>query len=155
MLSPEEKKEIDAELAHAPQKRSACIEGLKIIQRHRGGWVSDDALRDVAEYLDMSVADLESVATFYSLIFRKPVGRHVILICDSISCWITGYLTIVEYISEKLGIRIGETTEDNKYTLLTIPCLGACDHAPVMIIDTDTHRDLTPEKVDKILESYE
>lgn len=155
MLSPEEKKEIDAELAHSPTKRAVCIEALKIVQRHRDGWVSDDALRDVAEYLDMSVADLDNVATFYSLIFRHPVGRHVILICDSVSCWITGYESLLDHLTKKLGIQLGETTEDYRFTLLPIPCLGICDHAPAMIVGTDTHVDLTPEKIDRILASYE
>jgi NADH-quinone oxidoreductase subunit E len=155
MLSPEEKKEIDEELSHSPTKRTACVEALKIVQRHRDGWVNDEALREVAVYLDMTVAELDNVATFYNLIYREPVGRHIILICDSVSCWITGYETILDHLSKKLGITLGETTDDKKFTLLPIPCLGICDHAPAMIIDTDTHVDLTPEKVNEILDSYE
>ena len=77
--------------------------------------------------LGMSLADLESVATFYSLIFRKPVGRHVILLCDSVSCWIMGYETVRDHLRRRLGIDLGETTPDGRFTLLTIPCLGACD----------------------------
>ena len=155
MLSPEEKKEIDAELAHVPTKRAACIEALKIVQRHRDGWIDDEALADVAAYLEMSPAALDNVATFYSLIFRQPVGRHVILICDSVSCWITGYESLLSHQSKTLGIGLGETTDDKRFTLLPIPCLGTCDHAPAMIVDTDTHRDLTPEKIDEILAQYE
>lgn len=155
MLSPEEKKEIDAELAHVPTRRAACIEALKIVQRHRDGWVDDEALADVAAYLEMSPAALDNVATFYSLIFRQPVGRHVILICDSVSCWITGYESLLSHLSQTLGIGLGETTDDKRFTLLPIPCLGTCDHAPAMIVDTDTHRDLTPEKIDEILAQYE
>ncbi len=138
-----------------PTAQAASIEALKIVQRHRGGWVSDEALKDVAAYLKLSPAALDNVATFYSLIFRKPVGRHVILICDSVSCWLMGYETLLAHLSKKLEIQPGETTADRRFTLLTIPCLGTCDHAPALIIDTDTHRDLTPEKLDRILERYE
>ena len=90
MLSPEERQEIEAELAHYPDKRAVCIDAMKVVQKHRG-WVSDEALGDVAEFLEMSVEELDSVATFYNLIFRKPVGRHVIMVCDSVSCWMMGY----------------------------------------------------------------
>jgi len=155
MLSPEEKKEIDAELEHSPTKRAVCIEALKIVQRHRDGWISDSSLRDVAEYLDMTPAELDNVATFYSLIFRRPVGRNVILVCDSVSCWITGYESILDHLSKRLGIKLGETTSDKKFTLLSIPCLGICDHAPAMMIGTETYVDLTPDRIDEILESFE
>jgi len=154
MLSPEEKKEIDEELAHVDYKRGASIEALKIVQRHRG-WVSDEGIQDIAEYLEMSPENLENVATFYNLIFRKPVGKHVIRICDSISCWILGYDQIRDQISEKLGIGLGETTEDEMFTLLPIQCLGTCDHAPALMIDDDLYRDLTPEQIDSILEEYQ
>ena len=126
---------------------------MKIVQRHRG-WVSDESLRDIAELLGMSPADLDGVATFYNLIFRKPVGRHVIMVCDSVSCWIMGYDRIREHLSERLGIEFGETTADNRFTLLPIVCLGACDHAPAMMVDADLHSDLDPQKIDGILEKY-
>ena len=90
MLSDVERKEIEAELAHYEYKRAACIEALKILQRHRR-WISDEGLRDLAEILDMSVDELDNVATFYNLIYRQPVGENVILLCDSISCWLMGY----------------------------------------------------------------
>jgi NADH-quinone oxidoreductase subunit E len=150
---PEERDEILAELSHYPHKHAICIDAMRIVQRHRG-WVSDESLRDIAELLEMSPTDLDSVATFYNLIFRKPVGRHVIFVCDSVSCWIMGYDRIREHLSSRLGIRYGETTSDNRFTLLPIVCLGDCDHAPVMMIDDDLHRDLDPQKVDRILEEY-
>jgi NADH-quinone oxidoreductase subunit E len=152
-LSDEERREIDEELSHLPTRQAACIEALKIVQRHRG-WVSDDSLKVLAEYLGMSVSALDNVATFYSLIFREPVGRHVILVCNSISCWVMGYEELINKLKETLKIDLGGTTEDGRFTLLTIPCLGTCDHAPAIIIDTDTHRDLTPEKLDDVLEQY-
>lgn len=153
MLTEEEKKEIDHHVKMYPQKRAGCIEALKVVQ-HRRRWISDESLKDIADHLDMTTEELDSVATFYSLVFRKPVGRHVILICDSITCWIMKYDEIVAHLKKSLGIGLGETTEDERFTLLPIPCLGNCDHAPTMMVDDDLHQDLTPQKVDEILAKY-
>ncbi len=153
MLSQEEQREIDQELHHYEEPRAACVDALKIVQRHRG-WVSDEGLQDVADYLDMSPAELDGVATFYNLIYRRPVGRHVILVCDSISCWLMGYEKIRDHLISRLGVTMGGTTADGRFTLLPIVCLGTCDHAPAMMIDGDLHRDLTPQKVDDILAGY-
>ncbi len=153
MLTEQEKKEITAEIQHGAAKQSASIEALKVIQRRRG-WVSDEAVKDIAELIEMSPDELDGVATFYNMIFRRPVGRHVILVCDSISCWVMGYGRIREHLKERLGIDLGETTADDRFTLLPNVCLGTCDHAPAMMIDNDTYRDLSPEKVDEILGRY-
>jgi NADH-quinone oxidoreductase subunit E len=153
LLSAEEQNEIQAEMAHYPDKKSVSIDAMKIVQRHRG-WISDESLRDIAAFLEMSVDDLDGVATFYNLIYRKPVGRHVILVCDSVSCWIMGYERVREQLNKRLGIQLGETTPDKRFTLLPIVCLGACDHAPVMMVDTDLHRDLEPQKLDQVLDKY-
>ncbi len=154
MLTEDEKKEIDEHLKDYPTKRAACIEALKVVQRSKR-WISDESLKDIAGYLDMTVDELDSVATFYNLVFREPVGRHVILICDSISCWILGYTKIYDHLNKTLGISFGQTTEDDRFTLLPIPCLGTCDHAPALMIDNDLHRDLSPDKLDSILKQYE
>ncbi|HEX5437755.1 MAG TPA: NADH-quinone oxidoreductase subunit NuoE [Gemmatimonadaceae bacterium] len=153
MLSADEEREIREEMAHYPDKQSVCIDAMKIVQRHRG-WVSDEALRDVADFLEMSVDDLDGVATFYNLIFRKPVGRHVIMVCDSVSCWVMGSDRVCERLSARLGVPLGGTTADGRFTLLPVVCLGACDHAPVMMVDEDLHRDLDPGTVDTVLEPY-
>jgi NADH-quinone oxidoreductase subunit E len=153
MLTPEERREIEAEFARYPNKRAVCIDALRIVQRHRG-WVSDDSLRDIAELLEMSPDELDGVATFYNLIFRKPVGRHVIMVCDSVSCWIMGYERLRRRLMERLGIKMGETTPDGRFTLLPIVCLGTCDHAPAMMVDQDLHRDVAAENIDQILEPY-
>ncbi len=153
MLSEEEKKEIDEEIRNYPTRQGACIDAMKIVQRHRR-WVSDESLVDIANYLEMSPDQLDSVATFYNLIFRKPVGEHVILLCDSVSCWICGYMNIRKHLNQRLGIDFGQTTKDNLFTLLPIPCLGTCDHAPALMIDNDLYNDLTPESVDKALSNY-
>jgi len=154
MLTALERQEIEHEFRLYPYKQAACIEALKIIQKHRR-WVSDESLKDLSVLLEMSVEEIDGVATFYNLIYRKPVGRHVILLCDSVSCFIMGYSTVREYLESKLGIKYGETTPDDKFTLLPVPCLGTCDHAPAMMIGRDLHRDLTSEKIDEILLKYE
>jgi NADH-quinone oxidoreductase subunit E len=154
MLSEEEKREIEVEFPRYEQKRAVCIEALRVVQKHRG-WVSDEALEEIAAFLEMTPDELDNVATFYNLIFRRPVGRHVILICDSVSCWIVGYERIREHLTMRLGVEPGETTPDGRFTLLPIVCLGTCDHAPAMMIDEDLHRDLTPEKIDVILANYQ
>ena len=107
MLSEEEKTEIQKETGQYPYPSAACIDALKIVQHHRG-WVSDESVKDIAQFLHMSNEDVESVATFYSRIYRKPVGRNVILLCDGISCMIIGYESIYEHISKKLGIGFGQ-----------------------------------------------
>lgn len=154
MLTEAERREIDREAAHYPVRRGASIEALKVVQRHRR-WVSDEALADVAEHLGMTTDELDNVATFYNLIFRRPVGRHVILLCDSVSCWIVGYREVLAALEERLGIGFGQTTPDGRFTLIPMACLGACDRAPVLMIDEDTHRDVVPERVGEILERYE
>ena len=154
MLSEEERREIEAEVANYEQKKAACIDAMKIVQEHRG-WVSDEAIQDLAGFLEMSPDELDSVATFYNLIYRKPVGRHVILVCDSVSCWIMGYDPIREHLSSRLGIGLGETTQDGRFTLLPIVCLGACDHAPAMMVDDELYGDLDPARIDEILAKHE
>ncbi len=153
MLTEEEKLEIEHEAAQYAYKQAACIDALKIVQSHRG-WVSDEGIRDVAEYLRMSADEVDSVATFYSLIYRKPVGRHVILLCDSVTCWIMGYEPLRQHLADSLGIGLGETSADGRFTLLPVACLGACDHAPAMIVDGDFYGDLDNEQVDRILAGY-
>jgi NADH-quinone oxidoreductase subunit E len=154
MLTEQEKKDIEAVAGHYPLKKAAGIEALKIVQKHRG-WVSDETLSHVADVLEMSPTELDAVATFYNFIFRRPVGRHIILVCDSVSCWIMEYDTIVNHLEKRLGIGFGETTVDGRFTLLPNVCLGACDRAPVMMIDEQLYGELDVEKIDKILASFE
>lgn len=154
IISEKAIKEIEELFHDVPKKSAACIEALKIVQKHHR-WVSDEAMRELAPMLEMTIHELDSIATFYNMIFRKPVGRHVILVCNSVSCWIMGYEEILHYLENKLSLKYGETTPDDRFTLLPIPCLGTCDHAPALIIDEDLHRDLTIDKLDKILDAYE
>jgi NADH-quinone oxidoreductase subunit E len=153
MLSKCDRKEIQKETRNYPYPQAACIDALKMVQ-HQYGWVSDFAVKDIADELEMSADEVDGIATFYTRIYRRPVGRNVILICDSISCMIMGYESIYQYISEKLGIHFGETTPDDRFTLLPVTCLGDCDHAPAMMINEDLFNDLTTDKIDKLLEKY-
>ena len=152
-LSPEETAEIAAEIAHVPEPASAMIEALRIVQRHRG-WVSDQSVAAIARMLGTSTAAVDSVATFYNLIFRKPVGRHVVMFCDSVSCYVMGCDQVRVALQEKLGLQPGETSSDGRFTLLPIVCLGACDHAPVMMIDEDLIFDVAPQKLDAVFGRY-
>ncbi len=153
-LTPEELALFSHGLALEENPRSACVPAMKWIQDRRG-WVSDKAMDFLSEKLHMSLSDLESVATFYSLVYRKPVGKHVILMCDSVSCWILGCETVRDHLKRRLGIDFGQTTPDNRFTWLTIPCLGACDRAPAMMVDETLYGPLTPELIDEILDNYE
>src|SRR5688572_17477494 len=153
MLTEKEKQEIEKAISEVPVRKAAGIEALKIVQEHRR-WISDESLRDVAAYMDMSPEELDSVATFYNLLFRRPVGRHIILVCDSISCWVMGYDQIRDHLISKLGIKYGETTADDRFTLLPNCCLGTCDTAPALMIDRDLYKNVTVDQLDRILEKY-
>lgn len=150
-LSQQEINEIEAEIAHLPDRKSAAIDALKIVQKFRG-WVSDESLKATAKLLGMSDEELDGIATFYSLIYRRPVGEKVVMYCDSVSCWIMGCNEVRDQLKQKLQIEPGQTTADGKYTLLPVTCLGDCDHAPAMMVGDELHHDLTPESLDKIFE---
>ena len=153
-LSETEIQAIDHEINLLPHKRAAVIEALKIVQQQRR-WISDESVEAIARHLEISPAEVDSVATFYNLIFRKPVGRHVVLLCDSISCYVMGYGKLYEALQQQLKIKFGETTADNRFTLLPNCCLGCCDHAPALMIDEDLYRDLKVEELTGILKDYE
>jgi NADH-quinone oxidoreductase subunit E len=153
MLTDEEIREIKAELAHCERPEAASIEALKVVQKRRR-WVSDESVGDVAALLGLSPAELDAVATFYSFIYRRPVGRHVILICDSMVCWTLGEEPLLERLTERLGIGFGGTTPDDRFTLLPAACLGCCDRSPALMVDDDLYGPVTPEMLDGILDKY-
>jgi NADH-quinone oxidoreductase subunit E len=154
MLTMEEQRKILAELETAEVPEAASVEALKIVQRSRG-FVSDDAIKEIAPVLGMTEDELDGVATFYPFIFRRPVGRHLILVCDSVSCWIMGYEDILEHLKDRLGVGFGETTADGKFTLLPVSCIGACDHAPAMMVDGRLYGDLDIQRIDEILMGHD
>ena len=152
-LSAAEREAIEHEMHHYEDPRAASIEALKIVQKQRG-WVQDGAIHAIADVLGIPARDVEGVATFYSQIFRQPVGRHVIRYCDSVVCHINGYQGIQAALEKKLNIKPGQTTFDGRFTLLPTCCLGNCDKGPNMMIDEDTHAHLTPDAIPELLERY-
>ncbi|MES2627004.1 MAG: NADH-quinone oxidoreductase subunit NuoE [Pseudomonadota bacterium] len=153
-LTHDEIHEIEHEKTHYPYSQAVGLEALKIVQKYQG-WVSDESLLAVAEYLKIPADDLEGVATFFNLIYRRPVGKNVILFCDSVACWMLGCDSLKEHITDKLGIDYGQTTADNLFTLIPVPCLGDCDKAPTMMVGNDHYRNLTPGKIDQIIADYQ
>ena len=149
-LSLAEIQEINAEMSHYEDKTAVSIEALKIVQKHRR-WVSDECLVAVAELLGISPAQLEGVATFYNLIYRQPVGKTVIHYCNSVTCWMLGAEQIRERLCQHLNVGLGEMSADGEYTILPIVCLGACDHAPVVMMGDELRLDITENAVNEIL----
>lgn len=152
-LSDAERAAIEQEMQHYEDPRAASIEALKIVQQQRG-WVPDGAADAIGAILGIPASDVEGVATFYSQIFRQPVGRHVIRVCDSMTCYIAGHEGVLDSIQGQLGIVPGQTTGDNRFTLLPVCCLGNCDKAPALMIDDDTFGNVTADGVASLLEAY-
>ncbi|SFR48924.1 NADH dehydrogenase subunit E [Marinobacter gudaonensis] len=152
-LHPEDEAAMRTEVGHYEQPQAACIEALKIVQR-RHGWVPDEAIPAIARVLGVGPASVEGVATFYSLIFRQPVGRHVILVCDSSSCFLTGFDELRQALTGHLRIGLGETTADGRFTLLPVCCLGACDGGPSMMVGDDVYGPVAADELPAILEGY-
>jgi NADH-quinone oxidoreductase subunit E len=152
-LSAAERDAILGFVQHYPTDRAACIDALLHVQKPRR-YVTDAVLAEVAGLLGMSVAALDEVATFYNLIFRRPVGETVILLCDSITCWMLGRAAVADAMRTRLGISQGQTTADGRFTLLPIVCLGHCDHAPAMLLGNVLHGDVTAPRLDEILEIH-
>ncbi len=153
MLTDSERREIEATLHHYPHRRSAAAGAMRTVQRHRG-WLSDEALADIAGFLGVSVEELDSRATFANMLFRQPVGRHVVLLCDSFACWSLGYDGLRAEVESQLGVGLGGTTRDGRFTLLPIVCLGACDRGPAMMVDADLHGPVAAGDVGAILGEY-
>lgn len=157
-LSAAALKEIDHWVAKFPPegKRSAVIQALTIAQRENDGWLSDDLITEVADYLGIHRSYGYEVASFYSMFDLEPAGRHKVAICNNISCMLRGSEDIIAYAEKKLGIKRGESTPDGRIKLhMEEECLAACCGAPMMIVDGHYHENLTPEKVDEILDNLE
>ena len=153
-LSEAERSAIEHEMHHYEDPRAASIEALKIVQKARG-WVPDGACDAIGAILGIPASDVEGVATFYSQIFRVPVGRHIIRVCDSMTCYIGGHESVLDSIRNEIGIAPGQTTADNRFTLIPVCCLGNCDKAPALMIDDDTFGDVQPGGVATLLEAYQ
>lgn len=157
LLSQEVRKEIDHWVRKYPEDRksSAVMAALRIVQEENGGWLTEELMNAVADYLEMPRIAVYEVATFYSMYEHQPVGRHKICVCNSISCLLNKSEGLLEYLQEKLGVGLGEVTPDGKFSIKEVECLGACVGAPAMMIGKQYYEHLTPEKIDKILEELD
>jgi len=154
MLTDDEKTAIDEARSHVPTNRAACITAMLSVQRHRGH-IDDETLGDIAQHLDMSRAELDDVATFYNQIFRRPVGRHVVRLCRSVSCWLMGLDGLQRAVESATEASFGETSADERFTVLPIQCLGCCDRAPAFMVDDELYTRVEPAAVSALLEGYE
>ena len=155
LLTPAGIKEIDQWIAKYPacEKQSAVMSALMVVQEEHG-YLTKESMDAVALYLDMPAIAVYEVATFYSMYQHKPTGRHLVNVCTSISCKLRNSAAIIDCLERKLDIKLGETTPDGLFTLRRVDCLGACVNAPMMQVDKEYHENLTPEKIDVVLEQY-
>ncbi len=150
MIPDMQKTELQARVASAITSREAAVDVMKELQKHYG-WLTDEAVGEAAALLGLTPLQVEELATFYEMIYRRPVGRKVIHVCDSISCWSVGGEAVMDHLQKRLGIRPGETTGDGAFTLIPCCCLGNCGEGPTMMIGDTLYGRLTPERVDEIL----
>ena len=151
MLPNELKESLEKKIAHADHPRELVVDVMLALQEHYG-YLSDEAVGEAAVLLGVTPLEVEELATFYTFIYREPVGRYVIHVCDSVICWMDGYESIKNYLCQKLAIDLGGTTADGLFTLLPVCCIGYCDQSPAMLINRKVYGNLTPDKIDTILE---
>jgi NADH-quinone oxidoreductase subunit E len=144
--------ELDAVLADYPDRRSAILPALRMAQDQHEGWLPPEALREVAEALELAPAQVEAVASFYDMLHLEPVGRHVVEVCTNLSCALVGAQQVVAAFERELGVHPGETSEDGAVTLRTIECAGGCGRAPVIVVDGRYREPVRPEDVPAIAE---
>lgn len=151
MLPEDLRKSLEEKIANVEHPRELAVDVMFALQDHFG-YLSDEAVEEIAALLEMTPLEVEELATFYTFTYREPVGKYVIHVCDSVICWIDGYESIKDYLCKTLGINVGETTSDGLFTLLPVCCIGYCDLSPAMLINKKVYGNLTPEKIDTILE---
>ena len=157
LITPAAREEIDSWVAKYPEGRqsSAVMTALRLVQDENGGWLTTELMDAVAAYLDMDKIHVYEVASFYSMYEHKPVGKHKICVCTNISCMVCGSGEVVKHLENKLGVKLGETTSDNRITLKEVECLGACSGAPMLQIGENYYENLTADKIDEILDGLE
>ncbi|MGQ9626910.1 MAG: NADH-quinone oxidoreductase subunit NuoE [Anaerolineae bacterium] len=154
MLSEKAIEEIKRAQKRYPDPKSALLPALEIAQKENG-WLSPEVMEEVAEVMNLPPVEVGAVASFYTMLHRRPVGKYLIQLCTNVTCSVLGAEEILEHLKEKLGIEVGQTTPDGKFTLLTVECLGSCGTAPAMQINDKYYENLTIEKVDEILSGLE
>jgi NADH-quinone oxidoreductase E subunit len=145
------RQDIQAAAEPYPDRRSAVMSGLRLAQREYGGWLPPEALRDVADALDLTPAHVQAVASFYDMYHLAPVGEHMVEVCTNLSCALVGAQQVVEAFERELGVGVGETSEDGKVTLRAIECAGGCGYAPVVVVDHRYREPTRPEDVPGIV----
>ena len=153
MLPKELKESLIEEIAQAVHPREKAIDIMFALQKHYG-WMTDEAMHEAAELLGMTTLELEELATFYDYIYREPVGKYVIQVCDSTICWMEGHQSVLDHLRSRLNIDLGGTTTDGLFTILPVCCIGYCDRAPAMLVNREVYGRLTPEKIDTVIEKY-
>ena len=151
MLPRELHETLERKIANVDHPRELAVDIMFALQNYYGH-LSDEALEEGARLLGLTTLELEELATFYDFIYREPVGKYIIHICDGIVCWMNGYRAILDHLCQRLGIRVGETTPDGMFTILPTACIGYCDLSPAVLINRRAYGPLTPEKLDRILE---
>ena len=152
MLPTDLRESLAQHIAAVDHPRELVVDVMFAVQGHYG-YLSDEAVEEVAHLLGMTALEVEELSTFYTFVYRRPVGKYVIHVCDSVVCWMDGYTSIRDYLSRKLEIEMGETTPDGLFTLLPVCCIGYCDRSPAMLINRKVYGPLTPEKLEDILEN--
>ena len=157
LFTPEIRAAIDEAVSHYPSewRQSAVMYALALVQDANGGWLTTALMDDVAAYLDMPPMSVYEVATFYGMYDLEPQGRHKVCVCNSISCLLRGSEQLIEHIESKYEVRPGETTPDGRFTFKEVECLGACRHAPAVLLDKTYHENLSPESLDKLIDGLE
>lgn len=151
MLPSQLKEVLSAGIARAEHAREKAIDVMLEMQQHYG-YMSDEAMHEASELLGMTTLELEELATFYDFIYRRPVGKYVIHVCDSAVCWMEGHQSVIDYLSAKLNVEMGALSEDGLFSLLPVCCIGYCDRAPAMLINRKVYGHLSPEKIDGIIQ---
>jgi NADH-quinone oxidoreductase subunit E len=154
MLSDAACLKIQALMGQYPQKRSALIPSLQLAQKE-AGYLSSEIVSEIARLFDLHPNEVNEVVSFYTMFYKKPMGKYVIQVCTNISCLLCNAEEIVAHLVQRLGIKIGETSADRKYTLLEVECLGSCGTSPVIQINEDYYEELTIEKIDRILDGLQ
>ncbi len=156
LVSAERMQDIDHWIAKYPadERQSAVMSTLRIVQEEHG-YLTTELMDAIATYLDMSPIAVYEVASFYTMYEHKAIGKHLVNVCTNISCLLRDSAGVVDHLQNKLGIKLGETTDDGRFTLRAVECLGACVNAPMMQVDKDYHENLTPESIDNVLEQYQ
>jgi NADH-quinone oxidoreductase subunit E len=151
MISADLKQRLQKDILESETPREKAVDIMYELQKVYG-WMTDEAMVEASQLLDMTLTELEELATFYNFIFREPVGKYVIHVCDSVVCWINGYDTVLKHLKNRLGIDLGGTTSNGLFTLLPVCCIGYCDRSPAMLLNRKVYGYLTPEKIDKIID---